>query len=385
MHQPRRKSRLTNGLRASKLLNIHILNVGHGDSIILEYEGGTGKTYGLINSNVTDNEDPRALVKLRELDVKELSFICLTHPHRDHYRGLHRIMTEYRGRVAQLYTFPIGGLSSRRIKALAKKFREIGQLDDPVLTRDSTEFARILMTADTEFVANGNWLECAGAHSQITPPGFQGVEISTILPPNKARGYYIQQIELDKLDVMQNPKDNDLSIAFYIFYGNAGIVLGGDGSLDNWLWHQQWHRRGGKSIVSGAVKLPHHGSERDCSPSVMGYLFDDSIDRYAFISADGQSHPSDGVLRWLRDHGIRPYCTNLSRGSGATVRRLVNVEGLDPVLGRWINQLAEGQDVVQVCQGDIVFSIAGSGRTRIATQYSHTCGCGTEIDALLAG
>jgi beta-lactamase superfamily II metal-dependent hydrolase len=368
------------------LLNVHILNVGHGDSIILEYETDGRRAYGLIDSNVRGEGEPRALTKLRYLGVSELSFVCLTHPHRDHYRGLYQILNEYRGRIAELYTFPVGGLLQARIKALAKKYQKLREIqDDPELTRSSLEFLQILKAADLEFRPNGNWIECTGEHSRIAPPGFAGVQIFTILPPRKAKGYYIQQIESGSLDVMHDVKDNDLSLAFHIIYCGKSIVLGGDGSFDNWLSHRRWNNRGGESVASGAVKLPHHGAHRDCHALVLGYLFDESDNRSAFISADGQSHPDEGVLRWLKEHGIRPYCTNLSKSAGATVRRLVNVEGVEPVLGRWINQLAEGQDVVQVCQGDITFSMAQGGRTRVVTQHNHLCGCGTEIDDLLGG
>lgn len=368
------------------MLNIHILNVDHGDSIILECQSATGTAYGLIDSNVRGDEEPRALTKLRQLGVDELSFICLTHPHRDHYRGLYRIMNEYRGRIGEFYTFPIGDLMPSRIKSLAKKYRRISEIqDNPDLTKSSLEFVQILKTAHNEFLQSNNWTECAGEHVQIAPEGFADIQMYTILPPRRAKGYYIQQIESGSLDVMDNVKDNDLSVAFHIVYRGASVILGGDGSSENWLLHRRWHQRGGDSVASGAVKLPHHGSERDCQAPVLGYLFDDTNGRYAFISADGQSHPGETVLRWLKEHGIRPYCTNLSRSSGATVRRLVNVEGVDPVLGRWINQLAEAQNIVQVCQGDITFSIADDGSTRVVTQYQHLCGCGTEIDDLLGG
>ena len=66
------------------------------------------------------------------------------------------------------------------------------------------------------------------------------------------------------------------------------------------------------------------------------------------------------------------------------MRRLINVEGVDPILGRWINQLVDEPNVIQVCQGDITFSIMQDGRRRVVTQHDHLCGCGSELDDLLA-
>jgi metal-dependent hydrolase (beta-lactamase superfamily II) len=110
------------GGEVAKLLNIHILNVGHGDSIVLEFISHSGRAFGVIDSNTYTNNPPRALAKLKELDAEQISFLCITHPHWDHYRGIYSIMREYRGRIGEFYTFPLGHLRPEYIKKLAKKF-----------------------------------------------------------------------------------------------------------------------------------------------------------------------------------------------------------------------------------------------------------------------
>lgn len=86
------------------MLRIHVLNVGHGDSIVLEHEDNGARSFGVIDSNGVLGQDPPALVKLRALGAKRLSFVALTHPHADHFVGLHRILKEFDGEVGRIYT-----------------------------------------------------------------------------------------------------------------------------------------------------------------------------------------------------------------------------------------------------------------------------------------
>jgi hypothetical protein len=50
------------------VINIYIFNVGHGDSAIIEYVGGDGSAYGVIDSNRHNVTVPPALVRLKELN-----------------------------------------------------------------------------------------------------------------------------------------------------------------------------------------------------------------------------------------------------------------------------------------------------------------------------
>jgi glyoxylase-like metal-dependent hydrolase (beta-lactamase superfamily II) len=53
----------------------------------------------------------RALHKLRDLGATALSFVCLTHPHADHYRGFKDIIAAYNGKIGNFFLFPWGKLS----------------------------------------------------------------------------------------------------------------------------------------------------------------------------------------------------------------------------------------------------------------------------------
>jgi len=71
------------------MFRIHILDVGRGDSIILQFENG--RTY-LIDSNVVSNKVTPYDYLTQNLGVTELETVVATHPHTDHIFGLQQII-----------------------------------------------------------------------------------------------------------------------------------------------------------------------------------------------------------------------------------------------------------------------------------------------------
>jgi hypothetical protein len=135
-------------------------------------------------------------------------------------------------------------------------------------------------------------------------------------------------------------------------------------------------------INAAVVKIPHHGSRADANQNVIKYLFSSSGRRAAVISANGQSHPSEEVIRNLEKYHIEPYCTNLIPTCGANVRQLINVRGVDPELGKFINFFQGSGNRTQPCQGDITVTVGDDGTISIAKQFQHPCGFRGEFEAL---
>ncbi len=76
------------------MVEIVFKNVGQGDSIILEWESseeGT-KKIAIIDCNLNKNENP-VLQHLIELNLHEIEFVILSHPHEDHFSGFHELLS----------------------------------------------------------------------------------------------------------------------------------------------------------------------------------------------------------------------------------------------------------------------------------------------------
>src|ERR1700730_3757736 len=116
------------------MLTFYILNVGHGSSIVVEYENESGKFFGVIDSNAIAGTQCRALIKLEERGAKRLSFLCLTHPHKDHFSGLYDIILAFPHGIDHFYSCPFGDLLSNRarLRKLALKLRALQERTDSV-------------------------------------------------------------------------------------------------------------------------------------------------------------------------------------------------------------------------------------------------------------
>jgi len=356
------------------VLDIWILNVGHGDSIILHLHGDEADTFAVIDSNTEGTQPPRALEKLYSLGADRLSFVALTHPHADHYSGLREICRQFSGRISNFYCFPFGPFVKGRLKKLAEAYAAaLNKTDSERFRRNLKEFI-LLMTQVNQDFGEEKWIELDGHFNDIFPEGFKGVDIISILPPADAKGYFMQLLDHGSLDHVGNrSKENDLSAAFLVRFGGAEIVLGGDGTTTNWLKLAKAWSRKDWNLSADAVKLPHHGSKGDNPPKVLDNFFGDGH-RIGVISANGRSHPHADVLASLDELNIKPYCTNLSQHCGGKFREQFSAPELAPRLLRFISTMREpSPSFKNPCQGDICLSISDNGEVTVTSEFDNAC------------
>ena len=367
------------------MLKIYILNVDHGDSIIIEHEDNGSKVYGVIDSNIPEGENtPPALIKLQQLNAKNLSFVALTHPHKDHYLGLPEIIESFP--VENFYSFPLGSLNPANLEKIKGIYRKlIENTDSSYLKRLSFQFVRLLWLVKNR-IGLDNWESPIGCDSIIYPQGFSDVDIRIILPHPKEKGFYFQMIENNDVNIATSQNLNKLSLAFLINYKGVQVILGGDGTRSSWISNKQTLIKGNKKLNGDIVKLPHHGSKHDCSKDIFDYIFNQTAERkIACISANGRSHPDSDIFNYIESNNIFPYCTNLAELCRANIRQLSYSDNIDPVLNRSINLYEEyGGSAVQPCQGDITISIADDGDIDITTEYQNACIFRGGYDFLLA-
>lgn len=82
------------------MLNIHFLNVGEGDSTLLEWTAGGVTKYALIDTGLEDigqvEGDLRkcCVDQLRDKGITKLEFLAITHLHRDHSQALGDVLAQ---------------------------------------------------------------------------------------------------------------------------------------------------------------------------------------------------------------------------------------------------------------------------------------------------
>lgn len=330
----------------------------------------------MVDSNGGAGNYP-VLDYLDNLGAKKLSFLALTHPHKDHYMGLGSLCKKFGKDISEFYSFPVHRIPGR-LKQLAERYRQLAKDNDSVSMAESTEqFLRFLSQANQLSAA---WHNPTGFSVQLAPPGFGGVSVKAILPPGLVKGRTLDALLDGRIDV-DSPNLNDLSIALMLEYGGQQIVLGGDGTAANWTTNAGQWSTSRLPFSPVAVKLPHHGSEHDCSPGVLNFLFPDAASkqkRYAIISANGRSHPSADVLSSLVDRGVHPYCTNLATVCAGKLKASLpmKLEGEnlpDPELLRFVEAHARETTAGDPCQGNVILAITATGTVSVTAQHKNAC------------
>lgn len=78
-------------------LAVFVLNVGDGDGLVLRFPGaaGEGPAFAVVDAFDAD----KTIALLSALGATELRFVCATHPHFDHVRGLRAVLRAFEGHV----------------------------------------------------------------------------------------------------------------------------------------------------------------------------------------------------------------------------------------------------------------------------------------------
>jgi len=76
-------------------LELHVLNAGYGESIILHLPDGSWGVVDCYASSIKDAGTNAAIQFLKQRGVDRLEFLCLTHPHDDHYRGMSQFFDHF--------------------------------------------------------------------------------------------------------------------------------------------------------------------------------------------------------------------------------------------------------------------------------------------------
>lgn len=361
------------------MLRISVLNVGHGDSIVVEYINAGRSFYGVIDSNRdTPSIEPPALTLLRSRNATELSFLLLTHPHADHFCGLAAIMDAMP--VRTFYSYPMRR-DLRRLKSAGAKYLDAAMRSGSLTIKNkATEFVKLIVAAHGKCESKEmEWLDLEGPTNRVRPEGFGGVTIHAMLPFKKVKGEYFNALDANRPDALEAPLENELSVAIDIEYGDYRIALCGDATRKAWADHKRELRKANERVSFAVAKLPHHGSAEDCDTSVIDYLFEQPP-KYSkpigLVSAEGSKHhPAPAVLKALQERGVQPYCTNLSVVCGNNVRPMLAGPQISAEVAKFLNisgaRPTSGGRIP--CQGNICVTVPASGELIVDRQYNNAC------------
>lgn len=225
----------------SELLLTHVLDVGHGDTIILELPDPAGKKVIGVIDCCDANQAWTKMCEKKKPDL--IHFVVASHPHFDHIKGL---------------------------KALLEKCKsenvEVRMFWDSGYPHTSQTYEDLMDYLEDENIPT--WYPRAGLSAM-----FGEVEVHVLAPPDPLLEGTAQDC-------------NNASIVLLVKYKQARLLFAGDAQFSNWahsnIAQQSW-------MQAGLLKVAHHGSKHGTFLEVLEVI----NPTHAIISCKGQPTDED--------------------------------------------------------------------------------------------
>jgi len=238
-----------------KDLKLTFIDVGHGDSIFIEFPKGKKMLIdggGLYEDRFDIGKNVIAPF-LWKKKVRRIDTLVLTHPDPDHLKGLNFIASQF----------------------------SIGQFWDNGYQTQSEPYLQL------KKILSGKRIKIRSLNEETSPQIIDGVEVSVLNPP--ARNATQRKVE--------HLRDlNNSSLVMKLRFRNVSVLLAGDVGKEA----EEWMLRKAYPLRADILKIPHHGSS---SSSSLPFL-DRVKPTYAILSVGERNiarlpHP-DVLKRYLQ-------------------------------------------------------------------------------------
>ncbi len=248
----------------NNIIHVAVFGPGYGESIVIKAPSlGWGVIDSCLHRIKGRNLNP-ALEYLKSHGVKKLSFLILTHPHKDHFQGFDLIIDHFLGRIDRICYYSGTGLREYRMY-LAKK----QTLREPGLVELASIFKKI-----KEAKENGANIVKLSERTEILRPKKYGenfLEMVALSPSEESVGKYIEVLfdaiptkDGEYIYAVDDSSHNLISSAVYLKIDNVSLIFGSD--LENGIneftgWRGVLNNIDSPDLSTNYVKVPHHGSD----------------------------------------------------------------------------------------------------------------------------
>ena len=231
-------------------LKVHFLDVGQGDSILVQFPDGENM---LIDAG--PSESSQYIVSyIKTQGIKKLDYLVLTHPHVDHIGGFENVFKNFK----------------------------IGSVYMPKVTANTRTFQNMLLSVKEK------GLKIKSAKAGVKIIDRDNLQVDFVAPVDT---------EYDDL--------NNYSAVIRIQYGDTAFLLTGDAGTES----EAQILASGVNLKADVLKIGHHGSSHSCSISFLTAV----SPQYAVISVgagNNYGHPSEKTTIKLEKAGIKVLRTD---------------------------------------------------------------------------
>ena len=370
-------------------LVLNILDVGHGDSLVIEFPGREqvaiidcnyhrGSNRGFGDSDY-DRSEPKALtfLKQRYLDrgiSPRVAFVCLTHFHYDHYRGMGALLAALCSSGVAVGEFWDPGISRRKADAKAHLLRKHADSDERAALKELIDLygvAKRLRESGTRYEP------ITGA--RLEPRHFCGVRVDIIAPDSGHWDDYSAFLaspshSAHSLSAPESTDEHLTCSALLLTYGQARLILAGDVTCAGWDALLRNRRR--KPLRAHAVKVSHHGSIEgnslpagsDCPTELWNRICYRGTTVAGISGGYRGGLPHQDTLNLLARNELQVYCTGDFRRSQAAEANAGDLDDWGDLLD------AESDAIVEIdgsYHGNIRIELGADGATKTVPEAVH--------------
>lgn len=305
------------------MLTITFKNVGHGDTIIAEWQNDYGeKEIGIVDCHREKGKTNMAIEHIRRSGYKKIRFMILSHPHNDHFSGFPSLlefckknhisierfwhtsaydpsfMGEFLNKIT-LDDFIDSFVNRKRDRSILRGlFREIDNL------HGSTVLKKAGIANDTSGLNLNKKLRL----EYLSPSGYDELKkyFNRTFQKSPEEEFKLKRRE-------NNPEANLLSSVIMINTDNWNVLLTSDAVsfTIRRLTKRDWGSQDNRLV---AVQIPHHGS-KDSHFEKFWHKIQDREGVPAFVSVGGKyGLPSKEIIKFFDKNYKEVHSTNLVGG-----------------------------------------------------------------------
>ena len=325
-------------------IKIVVFDVGEGDSILVGFPVNGEMKWGMIDCcERKDQFEPPVLTFIRDNGIQSLEFVCITHFHYDHYRGLPKVLDYFKENGYPIHWFWRYGIVSPtdvliRMYEYAEELRYMTKSEEMELsiTVEEKQFAKERVKELKKILDWRN--ETAKEMREQGTPFLRRLHGGTMfhrygrdiafycLAPTGdvalEREEYIARAAAGFADILaEDAQHANISSAIVLLtFGKARMLFGGDAGKDIWANSIELLKKSGVvskgKIDADFVKASHHGSRHSSSGDFWASVLRKNA--LVTISADQRGncygHPHSETLDDIRSvahqKAVRLRCTN---------------------------------------------------------------------------
>jgi|GEM_PF-6128833 len=334
-------------MRPRANLSIYVFNVGQGDNVLIELPDGS---YGLIDffydSKIYSQQEPPSLYYLRQKDNVKIKFIHLSHYHRDHVKGIPKLINWLtKNNIVVDYLWFPGSLSPKEMKRRISSAIEDAKVVKKILMADkdltsyfnkinkngSDLYSKLENYAERQHENGLSKLDYLNCIRELHECCLLPVKINTYcLAPTSRRA--IQFTEKSTEDILKicfgsrekdNVDGNDISSILLMTAKCTKLLFGGDAKIDSIRESLQYIQDdleklwGLKDLASDFIKIFHHGSQKSSNEIIWKNFLSKEKDTYIAISAGEYNvymHPNKETFDHIFTVLDSPYIYSTNHG-----------------------------------------------------------------------